>query len=157
MTTVSHPRLRRALVIVALLAGGCASPSVPQQADSVEALLDAPMDQVRAAVLEVFASEGYTVESAQGRAENRTELIQTGYREEIRAPWDWMLRVRFGVGRTQAEANLNEEGERSTKLLLTVLHESKGSLAGSWTPSDPPLRQSAEHYLRLIKNELKLL
>ena len=156
MTTVSHPRLRRALFIVALLAGGCASPSVPQQADSVEALLDAPMDQVRAAVLDVFASEGYTVESLQDRFD-RTESIQTGYREENRSPWDWMLRFRFGVGRTQAEAELNGEGEHSTKLVLTVLHESKGSLVGSWTPSDPPLRQSAEHYLRLIKNELKLL
>jgi hypothetical protein len=105
----------------------------------------------------VFASQGYTVESSQSRSENRTESIQTGYREEMRSPWDWMLRFRFGVGRTQAEADLNGEGERSTKLVLTVLHESKGSLAGSWTSSDPPLRQSAEHYLRLIKNELKLL
>ena len=151
-----HPH-RWALFVAAALVCGCASPSVTQPPDSVEALLEAPVDQVRAAVLDVFTSQGYTVESSQSRSENRTESIQTGYREEIRAPWDWMLRVRFGVGRTQAEANLNEEGERSTKLLLTVLHESKGSLAGSWTPSDPPLRHSAERYLRLIKNELKLL
>jgi hypothetical protein len=130
---------------------------MPQPADSVEALLEAPMDRVRAAVLHVFGSQGYSVESSQNRSENRTESIQAGYREEIRAPWDWMLRFRFGVGRTQAEADLNGEGEGSTKLVLTVLHESKGSLAGSWIPSDPPLRHSAEHYLRLIKNELKLL
>jgi hypothetical protein len=157
MAPIPRHQLRWILFMATTLLCGCASSSVTQPADSVEALLEAPVDQVRAAVLDVFASQGYTVESSQSRSENRTESIQTGYREEMRSPWDWMLRFRFGVGRTQAEADLNGEGERSTKLVLTVLHESKGSLAGSWTSSDPPLRQSAEHYLRLIKNELKLL
>ncbi|MEX5215315.1 MAG: hypothetical protein NW703_14260 [Nitrospiraceae bacterium] len=157
MTPLSCRQLLWAWIAAIALLYGCASPTGTQPADSVEARLDAPVEQVRDAVLNVFASQGYTVESSQSRSENRSEFIRTGYREEIRAPWDWMLRVRFGVGRTQAEADLNGESDHSTKLMLTVIHESKGSLVGSWTPSEPPLQQSAEHYLRLIRYELKLL
>lgn len=157
MATVSRSQPPWARLIIAALVCGCASPSATQPADSVEALLEAPVDQVRTAVIEVFTSQGYAVESSQPESENHTESIHTGYREETRSPWDWMLRFRFGVGRTQAEADLNGEGEGATKLMLTVLHESKGALWGSWAQSDPPVPQSAENYLRLIKNQLKLL
>jgi hypothetical protein len=154
MTHFSH---RWALPIIASLVYACASPSGMQTTDSLESLLEAPVDQVRAAVIDVFTSQGYAVESSRPESENQTESIHTGYREEIRSPWDWMLRFRFGIGRTQAEANLNREGEGSTKLILRVLHESKAALVESWTQSDPPIPQSAENYLRLIKNHLKLL
>lgn len=157
MASLLRHHLRWALLMATLLLCGCASSPMTQPPDSVEALLEAPVEQVRDAVLEVFASQGYTVESPQRRSEDRRESIHTGYREEIHSPWDWILRVRFGVGRTQAEVDLNGEGERATKLVVTVLHESKGVLFGSWTQSTPPVPQSATNYLRLIKNELKLL
>ncbi len=139
------------LVIAAGLLCACAGRQPQTGADTIEAVLPVPADQVGGAVIDVLAADGYDVdEEDEGR-------LMTGYRREIRSPWDWMLRWRFGVGRSWVVAIVTPLSEASTHLAIHVSYEGKDGIFTAWEASPTPLPQSAANQLRLIKNTLRLL
>lgn len=146
-----HVSITLVLVAGALLIGGCSSVPVQHAPDIVEEILPVPADRVRQAVVDVLTVGGYDVEA------DSNGNLKTGYREEISGPWDWMLRWRFGVGKSRVEATLTPIQETSTRLTLHVMYESKDGLFVSWEDSPTALPQSATNQLRLIKNKLQLL
>ncbi|HEX9154189.1 MAG TPA: hypothetical protein VF819_01425 [Nitrospira sp.] len=113
--------------------------------------LPAPVENVRAAVIQVLTDGGYDVDRRDD------ESLSTGYREEISGPWDWLLRWRFGTGRSRVEARVTSATEQSTRLWLNVLYEGKDGIFTNWEDSPTALPQSAENQLRLIKNALQIL
>lgn len=139
------------LSLIGLIA--CAAAPTPDTIESAEATFSLPTSQIREAVVEVWTEEGYDVEIMQ----HDTTAIRSGYRREIDSPWDWLLRVRFGVGRTQADAQITALNETSSKLTVHVAHDSKATFWNQWTPSPPPLSNGAERYLRLVKHRLGIL
>ncbi len=146
-----HLFITLTLVATALMIDGCSSLPTQHPPDVVEETLPAPTDRVRQAVLDVLTAGGYNVE------EDSNGNLKTGYREEITGLWDWMLRWRFGVGKSRVEATLTPVQETSTRLTLHVMYESKDGLFTSWEDSPTALPQSATNQLRLIKNKLQLL
>jgi hypothetical protein len=142
------------LLALLLLSAACSSkPAIPQPSDVAEASLPAAAETVRAAVVETLTANGYEV-----REDDRDgRILTTGYREEIAGPWDWLLRWRFGVGRSLVVATVSPEGESDTKLSIRVTYESKNRIFDSWTESTPPLQLSAENNIRLVQNALGLL
>jgi hypothetical protein len=126
----------------------CAGPPLAHEPDIV---LPAPVENVRAAVIQVLTDGGYDVDRRDD------ETLSTGYREEISGPWDWLLRWRFGTGRSRVEARVTSATEQSTRLWLNVLYEGKDGIFTNWEDSPTALPQSAENHLRLIKNALQIL
>lgn len=151
--TVPSTSVRRWLLLFPLLFTGCASTTNSALQEPVETVLSLPAQQIRQAVIEVLTEEGYHVETSS----EAPPTVSTGYRREMDSPWDWLLRFRFGVGRTQAEARITELTETSSKLSIQVYHESKATFWNGWTTSDAPLAQQPDYYLRLIKDRLQLL
>lgn len=144
-----------AAAVVPLLLVSCAGSGLHDSntLDRAEAVLALPASQVRDAVAEVFTQDGYGVDIAEGpRAE-----VTAGTRRETAGPWNWLLRTRFGVGRTQAEATITELADAQSRLQILVRHEGKASWWNRWSDSPPPIPQSAGNYLRLVKNQLKVL
>lgn len=141
------------LFLTALLAWapGCAGPAIPHDPDVVDVTLPAPADKVQTAVVQVLTDGGYDVD----RRDDQN--LTTGYREEIRGPWDWLLRWRFGTGRSRVEALVTEASEQSTRLRLHVQYEGKDGMFTRWEDSPTALPQSAENQLRLIKKALQIL
>lgn len=129
--------------------GGAAHALEP---DVVEVTLPFPADRVKEAVTKVFAEDGYCCVDWKGGSQ-----LQTGYRGEQPSIWDWMVRGRFGVVRSQAEASVTPETNQSSRLRIQVSSEGKQTMFSSWRPSAPQVPQSAENKLRLIKNELKIV
>ena len=143
---------RRCLAALALLAAAaCAGQPIPHDPDVIDVTLAAPTDQVKAAVIQVLTDGGYDVE------QEDDQNLATGYREEIRSPWDGLLRWRFGTGRSRVNAVVTAADDLSTRLRLHVHYEGKDGLFTRWEESPTALPQSAEHQLRLIKNALRLL
>ncbi|MBI4400620.1 MAG: hypothetical protein HY581_03175 [Nitrospirae bacterium] len=142
----------RLVGVVALLVG-CSTIRAQESLDSVETLLAASEDQVRSAVIQVLLSGGYSVRNE----EDSSQVIRTGYRQEINSPWDWLLRYRFGVSRSRVDVTMTPENDTTTHLAIRVAHEGKDSLFSSWRAYETPLPQSAATQLRLIKNALGLL
>ncbi|MGH7236274.1 MAG: hypothetical protein ACREIO_07810 [Nitrospiraceae bacterium] len=138
---------------VAALVISCATTQNQGGLDSVEAVLVAPANLVRAAVVQVLTEAGYEV-SGEDQPER---ILSTGYRQEIDSPWNWLLASRFGVSRSRVHATILPENEIATRLIIQVTYESKGSLFASWRPYDTPLQQSAANQLRLVRNTLGLL
>ena len=103
------------------------------------------------AVIQVLTDGGYDVD----RQDDQN--LTTGYREEIRGPWDWLLRWRFGTGRSRVDARVSPAEEQSTRLRLHVQYEGKDGIFTRWEDSPTALPQSAENQLRLIKNALQIL
>jgi len=126
------------VLAVAALMISCATTQTQGGPDSVEAVLVAPQNQVRAAVVQVLTEAGYEV----GGEDLPDPVLSTGYRQEIDGPWNWLLVSRF---------------ETATRLIIQVTYESKGSLFGFWRPYETPLQQSAVNQLRLVRNTLGLL
>jgi hypothetical protein len=124
------------------------SPSPP---DRIEATLAAPLDQVKSAVIEVLTQQGYDVD------EQENGRLMTGNRRQTGGPWNWMLNWRFGTGKSQVEAMLAPAQNSSTNLTLEVSHEGKDGIFVFWERSQPPVPESAENQLRLIKLALRLL
>ena len=142
----------RVLFVLALLAGAaCAGPPIPHEPDVVDVTLSAPVDEVRTAVMQVLTDDGYTVE------QQDDQNLTTGYREEIRGPWDGLLRWRFGTGRSRVDALVTMADQDTSRLRLHVQYEGKDGLFTRWEDSPTPLPQSAENQLRLIKNALRIL
>ena len=154
--------LHKLLAVALLASAACASgPPIPHQPDVVDATLPAPADQVRMAVIQVLTDGGYEVEEVEKEddavEQKNDHTLTTGYREEIRSPWDWLLRRRFGTGRSRVDALVTSADDQTTRLRLHVLYEGKDGIFTRWEESPTALPQSAENQLRLIKNALHIL
>jgi hypothetical protein len=141
------------LLLTALIVGAtaCAGPTIPHEPDVVDVTLPAPAEQVRTAVIQVLTDGGYDVD----RQDDQN--LTTAYREEISGPWDWLLRWRFGTGRSRVDALVTRATEQDTRLRLHVQYEGKDGIFTRWEDSPTALPQSAENQLRLIKNALHIL
>lgn len=128
----------------------CAGPAIHSDPDVADVTLPAAPDDVRMAVIQVLTKDGYEV----NREDD--ENLTTGYREEMGGPWDWLLRWRFGTGRSRVNALLTPAGE-STRLRLQVQYEGKDGIFTRWEESPTALPQSTSNQLRLIKNALQIL
>jgi len=143
----------RLAVLTSLLASAlaCAGPAMQHEPDVIDVTLPVPADQVTTAVVQVLTDGGYDVD----RKDDQT--LTTGYREEMPGPWNWLLRWRFGTGRSRVEANVTPATEQSARLRLSIQYEGKDGLFTRWEDSPTALPQSAENQLRLIKNALHIL
>jgi len=141
------------LLLTALIVGAtaCAGPTIPHEPDVIDVTLPAPAEQVRTAVIQVLTDGGYDVD----RQDDQN--LTTAYREEISGPWDWLLRWRFGTGRSRVDALVTPATEQDTRLRLHVQYEGKDGIFTRWEDSPTALPQSAENQLRLIKNALHIL
>ena len=141
------------LLLAAIIVGAtaCAGPTIPHEPDVVDVTLPAPAEQVRTAVIQVLTDGGYDVD----RQDDQN--LTTGYREEISGPWDWLLRWRFGTGRSRVDALVTPATEQDTRLRLHVQYEGKDGIFTRWEDSPTALPQSADNQLRLIKNALHIL
>lgn len=141
------------LLLAAIIVGAtaCAGPTIPHEPDVVDVTLPAPAEQVRTAVIQVLTDGGYDVD----RQDDQN--LTTAYREEISGPWDWLLRWRFGTGRSRVDALVTPATEQDTRLRLHVQYEGKDGIFTRWEDSPTALPQSAENQLRLIKNALHIL
>jgi hypothetical protein len=148
VTSQSRHLLVASLIIATV---SCAGPPIPHDPDVVDVTLPAPVEQVRTVVIQVLEDGGYEVDQTDD------EDLTTGYRQEIRGPWDWLLRWRFGTGRSRVDALVTPSTEQETRLRLHVLYEGKDGLFTQWEDSPTALPQSAENQLRLIKNALHIL
>jgi hypothetical protein len=141
------------LSAVALILVGCATSRGERPHDAIEAVLAAPQDQVRAALIQVLTEDGYSIQD--GRNEGR--ILSTAYREETRSIWDWLLLSRFGVNRSRVDATFTPEDQVHTRLSIQISYEAKRHIWSLWQDSSPALQQSAANQLRLVKNVLGLL
>lgn len=141
---------RAAIVLLAALAGCAGGPQAPEP-DIMDVTLSAPADRVKAAVADVLSQDGYKVD------QDESDNVTTGMRQEIRSPWNWLLRWRFGVGKSRVEARIVAQDESTTRLRLQVFHRGKDGLFDTWEDADTPLPQSAANEVRRIKNALRLL
>jgi hypothetical protein len=101
--------------------------------------------------MQVLTEGGYAVDRKDD------ENLTAGYREEISGPGDWLLRWRFGTGRSRVEAPVTPASEQSSRLRLNVLYEGKGEIFTRREDSQTAPPQSAEYQLRLLKNALQIL
>jgi hypothetical protein len=139
------------LALLVIWVSACAGPPIPHGLDAIDVMLPAPSDRVKTAVIQILTEEGYAVDR------KGDENLTTGYREEISGPWDWLLRWRFGTGRSRVEATVASVSEQSSRLRLHVLYEGKDGIFTRWEDSPTALPLSAENQLRLIKNALQIL
>ncbi|HVG02962.1 MAG TPA: hypothetical protein VM842_08725 [Nitrospira sp.] len=130
---------------------GCVGGPPPSELDVMEVMLAAPAGKVKTAVTDVLTQGGYQV------SEDDDGSLTTGMRQEIRSPWNGLLRWRFGVGKSRVEARMIPQDDSSTRLRLQVFHRAKDGIFDSWEWAQTPLPQSAENEIRLIKNALRLL
>jgi hypothetical protein len=129
----------------------CAGPPIPHEPDVIDVTLPAPAEQVRTVLVQVLEDGGYDVDWQDD------QNLTTGYREEIHGPWDWLLRSRFGTGRSRVDALVTPATEQDTRVRLHVQYEGKDGIFTRWEDSPSALPQSAENQLRLIKNALHIL
>lgn len=141
-----------AIVALAAVTFGCAGVQHPVEPDVVEVTLPASADRVKAAVTKVLADDDYCCVDWKDGSQ-----LRTGYRGEQPSIWDWLVRGRLGVVRSQAEASVTAETDQSSRLRLQVSSEGKQTMFDSWGPTTPQVPQSAQNKLRLIKNELKIV
>ena len=139
--------------MLAILLAGCAGSQPSPASDSAEATFPISHEKVRSALVDVLTSNGYTVHEEV----RDSRVLTTGYREETDSPWDWLLRTRFGVGRSLVVATVTSEDESTTRLSVQVTYEEKNRIWHSWSAAQPPLPLSAENNIRLVKNALGLL
>lgn len=146
-----HTLLRFSTLLLLVGFLGCAGQQIPIEPDIVDVTIQAPADKVTAAVIQILTEGGYDVD------EENEQHLTTGYRKEIRGPWNWLLHWRFGTGRSLVDALVTPVSEQSTRLRLHISYEGKDGIGSTWEESPTPLPQSAENQLRLIKNKLELL
>jgi len=143
-------RLIRNVLLLTTIAG-CAGGPPPPAPDVMEVRLEASADKVQTAVTDVLTQGGYTVEQEEGGN------VTTGMRQEVRGPWNGLLRWRFGVGKSRVEARIVPQDDNTTRLRLQVFYRGKDGLFDRWEDAETPLPQSAANEIRLIKNALRLL
>jgi hypothetical protein len=117
----------------------------------MEVTLPVPADRVKIALADVLTQGGYRID------QDDEGNVTTGMRQEIRSPWNGLLRWRFGVGKSRVEARVVPQDASTTRLRLQVFHRGKDGLFDSWEDAETPLPQSAANEIRLIKNTLRLL
>jgi hypothetical protein len=133
---------------------GCAGPNgALSGSDSADATLPVEPQKVRAALIEILTANGYTVHEE----ESNGRVLTTDYRDETDSPWDWMLRRRFGVGRSLLVATILPEETTMTRLSIQVTYEEKNRIWHTWRAAPPPVPLSAENQVRLLKNALGVL
>lgn len=148
MTSQSLHFLLASLIVATV---SCAGPPIPHEPDVIDVTLPAPAEQVRTVLVQVLEDGGYDVDWQDD------QNLTTGYREEIHGPWDWLLRSRFGSGRSRVDALVTPATEQDTRVRLHVQYEGKDGIFTRWEASPTALPQSAENQLRLIKNALHIL
>ena len=148
MTSQSLHLLVASLIVATV---SCAGPPIPHEPDVIDVTLPAPAEQVRTVLVKVLEDGGYDVDWQDD------QNLTTGYREEIHGPWDWLLRSRFGSGRSRVDALVTPATEQDTRVRLHVQYEGKDGIFTRWEASPTALPQSAENQLRLIKNALHIL
>lgn len=148
MTSQSLHLLLASLIVATV---SCAGPPIPHEPDVIDVTLPAPAEQVRTVLVQVLEDGGYDVDWQDD------QNLTTGYREEIHGPWDWLLRSRFGTGRSRVDALVTPATEQDTRVRLHVQYEGKDGIFTRWEDSPTALPQSAENQLRLIKNALHIL
>ena len=148
MTSQSLHLLVASLIVATV---SCAGPPIPHEPDVIDVTLPAPAEQVRTVLVQVLEDGGYDVDWQDD------QNLTTGYREEIHGPWDWLLRSRFGTGRSRVDALVTPATEQNTRVRLHVQYEGKDGIFTRWEASPTALPQSAENQLRLIKNALHIL
>ena len=148
MTSQSLHLLLASLIVATV---SCAGPPIPHEPDVIDVTLPAPAEQVRTVLVQVLEDTGYDVDWQDD------QNLTTGYREEIHGPWDWLLRSRFGTGRSRVDALVTPATEQDTRVRLHVQYEGKDGIFTRWEDSPTALPQSAENQLRLIKNALHIL
>lgn len=148
MTSQSLHLLVASLIVATV---SCAGPPIPHEPDVIDVTLPAPAEQVRTVLVQVLEDGGYDVDWQDD------QNLTTGYREEIHGPWDWLLRSRFGTGRSRVDALVTPATEQDTRVRLHVQYEGKDGIFTRWEASPTALPQSAENQLRLIKNALHIL
>ncbi len=144
-------RIGGTLVLIGCLLGGCSGVQNTVEPDVVDVVLPVPADALRIVVVQVLTEAGYEVDQPDERR------LTTGYQDKMAGPWNWLLRWRFGTGKTRVEATVTPEPNENARLMLEVTHMGKDGLFTAWEPSESPLPQSAENQLRLIRNRLQLL
>ncbi len=144
---------RIAWLCTALLVVGCAGEHPNRLSDSAETILAAPLDQVKIALLRVLSEDGYPVRDSAD--DNR--VLMTGYRREIGGLWDWLLKSRFGVGRSKVEATVSPDSQETTRLTISVIYEAKDHIWSTWQETTPPPHHSAALHVRSVKKVLGLL
>lgn len=148
MTSQSLHLLLASLIVATV---SCAGPPIPHEPDVIDVTLPAPAEQVRTVLVQVLEDGGYDVDWQDD------QNLTTSYREEIHGPWDWLLRSRFGTGRSRVDALVTPATEQDTRVRLHVQYEGKDGIFTRWEASPTALPQSAENQLRLIKNALHIL
>lgn len=148
MTSQSLHFLLASLIVATV---SCAGPPIPHEPDVIDVTLPAPAEQVRTVLVQVLEDGGYDVDWQDD------QNLTTSYREEIHGPWDWLLRSRFGTGRSRVDALVTPATEQDTRVRLHVQYEGKDGIFTRWEASPTALPQSAENQLRLIKNALHIL
>lgn len=148
MTSQSLHFLLASLIVATV---SCAGPPIPHEPDVIDVTLPAPAEQVRTVLVQVLEDGGYDVDWQDD------QNLTTSYREEIHGPWDWLLRSRFGSGRSRVDALVTPATEQDTRVRLHVQYEGKDGIFTRWEASPTALPQSAENQLRLIKNALHIL
>ena len=132
---------------------GCASNYSTRLLDSTDTVLAAPLDQVKTTLIYVLSADGYPVRD--GTDDDR--VVMTGYRRETQGLWDWLLKTRFGVGRSKVEATVSPDSQETTRVTISVIYEAKDHLWSTWEETTPPPHRSAILYLRSVKKALGLL
>ena len=140
-----------AIVALTVFAFGCTNVQHSVEPNVVDVTLPAPADRVKAAVTKVLADDDYDVDWKDG------SQLQAGYRDEQPSIWDWLVKGRFGVVKSRAEASVTPETDQSSRLRLQISSEGKQTMFQGWGPTAPQVPQSAENKLRLIKNELQIV
>lgn len=148
MTSQSLHLLLASLIVATV---SCAGPPIAHEPDVIDVTLPAPAEQVRTVLVQVLEDGGYDVDWQDD------QNLTTGYREEIHGPWDWLLRSRFGTGRSRVDALVTPAAEQDTRVRLHVQYEGKDGIFTRWEDSPTTLPQSADNQLRLIKNALHIL
>lgn len=147
---MNRSRLWRVSLLLLVLTPGCAGGPPPSEPDIMEVLLAAPAEKVKSAVTEVLTKGGYEVD------QDDSGNLNTGMRQEVRGPWNSLLRWRFGTGKSRVETRVMPQDESTTRLRVQVFHRGKDGLLDFWEDAQSPLPQSAANEIRLIKNALQL-
>ena len=134
MTSQSLHLLLASLIVATV---SCAGPPIPHEPDVIDVTLPAPAEQVRTVLVQVLEDGGYDVDWQDD------QNLTTGYREEIHGPWDWLLRSRFGTGRSRVDALVTPATEQDTRVRLHVQYEGKDGIFTRWEASPTALPQSA--------------
>ena len=140
-----------ALLATVMLLMSCSAAPHPLPTDLIDIRLAAPIDTVKTAITQVLTDGGYDVD---WKDDSRME---TGYREEIHGPWNWLYRWRFGTIKSRVNATVRAADDKSTALKLEIQSEGKDGLFTGWNQVPSAMPQSADNQLRLIKNALHLL